>query len=164
MASFGRSGRGLALGHSQSQPGTSRATATAVIGAGSLPGGGGGLPSPSIASTATLGGSVSGTATPSTAATLAAGQGVQLHQLAESYVGKVSLRLGEAVNKVFLPMPTGPGGIVDKVAEKAEGAYGGSGVVVKGRPAPRVAKAREVGEIIAAYVQLSLSSQSWDAY
>ncbi|PRQ71939.1 hypothetical protein AAT19DRAFT_10054 [Rhodotorula toruloides] len=156
MASFGRSGRGLALGHSQSQPGTSRATATAVIGAGSLPGGGGGLPSPSIASTATLGGSVSGTATPSTAATLAAGQGVQLHQLAESYVGKVSLRLGEAVNKVFLPMPTGPGGIVDKVAEKAEGAYGGSGVVVKGRPAPRVAKAREVGEIIAAELQAAL--------
>lgn len=149
MASFGRSGRGLALGHSQSQPGTSRATATAVIGAGSLPPGG--LPSPSIPSIATLGGSVSGTATPSTAATLAAGgTGVQLHQLAESYVGKVSLRLGEAVNKVFLPMPTGPGGIVDKNAEKAEGAYGGSAVVAKGRPAPRVARAKEVGEIIAA--------------
>ncbi|BGP33936.1 hypothetical protein JCM10296v2_005745 [Rhodotorula toruloides] len=157
MASFGRSGRGLALGHSQSQPGTSRATATAVIGAGSLPGGGGGLPSPSIASIATLGGSVSGSATPSTAATLAAGgTGVHLHQLAESYVGKVSLRLGEAVNKVFLPMPTGPGGIVDKAAEKQEGAYGGSGVVVKGRPAPRVAKAREVGEIIAAELQAAL--------
>lgn len=73
-----------------------------------------------------------------------------MHQLAESYVGKVSLRLGEAVNKVFLPMPTGPGGIVDKQAEKAEGAYGGSAVVVKGRPAPRVARAKEVGEIIAA--------------
>ncbi|BGP26327.1 hypothetical protein Rt10032_c10g4359 [Rhodotorula toruloides] len=159
MASFGRSGRGLALGHSQSQPGTSRATATAVIGAGSLPGvgGGGGSASLSIASTATLGGSASGSATPVTAATLASGgTGVQLHQLAESYVGKVSLRLGEAVNKVFLPMPTGPGGMVDKQAEKAEGAYGGSAVVVKGRPAPRVAKAREVGEIIAAELQAAL--------
>jgi hypothetical protein len=80
------------------------------------------------------------------------GGGVQLHQLAESYVGKVSLRLGEAVNKVFLPIPHGPGGMPNKEMEKAEGPYGGTVASWKGRSAPRVMKAREVGDLIATYV------------
>ncbi|GAA5846180.1 hypothetical protein JCM9279_005849 [Rhodotorula babjevae] len=180
MASFGR-GRGLALGSSQSQPGTSRATATAVranslgpdvaLGGGSGAFGSGGAPasrSPVLGATPLA---HSGAATPVTAVgglagahghahalgshanVSAKGQNVQLHQLAESYVGKVGLRLGEAVNKVFLPVPTGPGGIVDKAADKAEGPFGGHAVVCKGRAAPRLARAKEVGELITAELQ-----------
>ncbi|GAA5944613.1 hypothetical protein JCM3775_005851 [Rhodotorula graminis] len=175
MASFGR-GRGLALGSSQSQPGTSRATATAVraISLGpdvALGGGGGAFGGAQPSRSPVLGATPlahSGAATPVTALggahghahalgqhanVSAKGQNVQLHQLAESYVGKVGLRLGEAVNKVFLPVPTGPGGIVDKAADKAEGPFGGHAVVCKGRAAPRLARAKEVGELITAELQ-----------
>ncbi|GAA5877384.1 hypothetical protein JCM8547_003016 [Rhodosporidiobolus lusitaniae] len=84
------------------------------------------------------------------------GGGVQLHQLAESYVGKVSLRLGEAVNKVFLPIPTGPGGIPIKEQERLEAPYGGTAAGWKGRSAPRVARSREVGELISTELQAAL--------
>ena len=182
MASFGR-GRGLALGSSQSQPGTSRATATAVransLGPDLALGGGGGgaigappsrspvlgappLAHPGAATPVTAAGGLPGAhghahALGSHANVSAKGQNVQLHQLAESYVGKVGLRLGEAVNKVFLPVPTGPGGIVDKAADKAEGPFGGHAVVCKGRAAPRLARAKEVGELITACVPLSFA-------
>ncbi|BGP50109.1 hypothetical protein JCM10450v2_006020 [Rhodotorula kratochvilovae] len=172
MASFGR---GLALGSSQSQPGMSRATATAVrasavggadYGTGALTPAGGaaaGSRSPVLGATTSFTPAAhSGTATPSSGAH-AHGHGhghhapsVQLHQLAESYVGKVGLRLGEAVNKVFLPLPTGPGGIVDKAAEKAEAPFGGHAVAWKGRAAPRLARAKEVGELITAELQAAL--------
>ncbi|SCV73999.1 BQ2448_6429 [Microbotryum intermedium] len=58
-----------------------------------------------------------------------------LHQLEESYVGKVGLKLGEAVNKVFiLGSATAPGGA--------------SEVVLNGRPAPRVTVAKQCGELV----------------
>jgi hypothetical protein len=53
-----------------------------------------------------------------------------LHNLEESYVGKVSLRLGEAVNKVFLPLA------------------GTTEIVWNGRTAPRVARTKELGELV----------------
>lgn len=56
-----------------------------------------------------------------------------MHNLEESYVGNVSLRLGDAVNKVFLP-PPGP-------IPAAE-------VYCNGRCPPRWQKARELGQII----------------
>lgn len=71
-------------------------------------------------------GPASGSATPTSHG---AGRGPALHNLEESYVGKVSLRLGEAVNKVFLA--------------------GGPGELSwKGRSAPKVDKSKEVGEIV----------------
>ncbi|GAA6033893.1 hypothetical protein JCM8097_000390 [Rhodosporidiobolus ruineniae] len=173
--------RGIALGSSQSQPGLSRSSSAAIPplslagdgtpGAGSANGAG----SPVLSGTATPAqayAAANGAAPPSGVPAPAAapatnghghghghggGQaGVQLHQLAESYIGKVSLRLGEAVNKVFLPIPTGPGGIPNKEQEKMEAPYGGSAVVVKGRTAPRVAKSREVGELISTELQAAL--------
>lgn len=62
-----------------------------------------------------------------------------LHQLEESYVGKVGSRLGEAVNRVFVPAPAG--------ATAATG-----DVVYNGRSAPKWIKAREVGGMVVSYV------------
>ncbi|GAA5999189.1 uncharacterized protein JCM10292_001653 [Rhodotorula paludigena] len=166
MASFGRGGRGLALGGTQSQPGTSRATAVGVHGAVGGAAGSAGLAGVANSSVKPNASSAahSGAATPlggTHAATPGVGgtsghASVQLHQLADSYVGKVSLRLGEAVNKVFLPPPMGAGGVLDKTAEKAEGAFGGVASTFKGRPAPRLARAKEVGEAITAELQAAL--------
>ncbi|GAA5903340.1 hypothetical protein JCM6882_008139 [Rhodosporidiobolus microsporus] len=162
--------RGLALGHSQSQPGAARSSSVPPLahghGSPALPASGAGSPvlagsgaaTPAQAYAAANGGALppaSVAATPSGAGGPSV-TGVQLHQLAESYVGKVSLRLGEAVNKVFLPIPNGPGGISNKEMERAEAPYGGSGAAWKGRPAPRVLRSREVGEMIAAELQAAL--------
>ncbi|KAM0790245.1 hypothetical protein ACM66B_005553 [Microbotryomycetes sp. NB124-2] len=75
----------------------------------------------------------SGTVTPSLGGTRAPA----LHNLEESYVGKVSLKLGEAVNKIFLP-----GGPTD--------------VAFKGRPAPKVNKTVEFADMIAQELQAAL--------
>ncbi|GAA5910521.1 hypothetical protein JCM5296_003686 [Sporobolomyces johnsonii] len=148
--------RGLALGHSVSQPGSSR---SASSGFGTGGGAHDGLASSGGAGSPVLGGGVTpGTATPSVAASSTAGQ-PQLHQLAESYVSKVSLRLGEAVNRVFLP---GQGGVAGAQADKlegvffvgaaaAQGAFGG-----KGRASPRVVRSREVGELVFSELQAAL--------
>ncbi|GAA6015200.1 hypothetical protein JCM10207_003640 [Rhodosporidiobolus poonsookiae] len=148
--------RGLALGHSQSQPGTTRAgAALATDGAATVSGGSPVLSSGTATPAQAYAAANGGTPVPSPGA--AAGPtGVQLHQLAESYVGKVSLRLGEAVNRVFLPVPTGPGGIPNKDLERAEAPYGGSGVACKGRTAPRVLRAKEAGEMMASELQAAL--------
>ncbi|BGP18318.1 hypothetical protein JCM10213_008492 [Rhodosporidiobolus nylandii] len=143
--------RGLTLGSSQSQSGAVRSSSLPPVGTGA-PVSGAGV----VGGSPVLG---SGTATPAQAyaqANGAGGGGVQLHQLAESYVGKVSLRLGEAVNKVFLPIPNGPGGIPNKEQEKAEAPYGGSAHGWKGRSAPRVLRSKEVGELIATELQAAL--------
>ncbi|KAK4049832.1 hypothetical protein OIV83_003888 [Microbotryomycetes sp. JL201] len=77
--------------------------------------------------------SASGTVTPSFGATRAPA----LHNLEESYVGKVSLKLGEAVNKIFLP-----GAPTD--------------VAFKGRPAPKIVKTVEFAEMISQELQAAL--------
>ncbi|GAA5935035.1 hypothetical protein JCM1841_000101 [Sporobolomyces salmonicolor] len=148
--------RGLALGHSVSQPGSSR---SASSGLGTGGGAHEGLVSSAGAGSPVFGGGATpGTATPSVAASSTAGQ-PQLHQLAESYVSKVSLRLGEAVNRVFLP---GQGGVAGAQADKlegiffvgaaaAQGAFGG-----KGRASPRVVRSREVGELVFSELQAAL--------
>jgi hypothetical protein len=56
-----------------------------------------------------------------------------LHNLEESYVGKVSLKLGEAVNKVFL----------------AGGGPAAGEVVYKGRSAAKVGKTKDFGDMVA---------------
>ncbi|GAA5842054.1 hypothetical protein JCM11251_001999 [Rhodosporidiobolus azoricus] len=154
--------RGLAL----SQNGAPRSSSVPPLGSPALPAsgaaspvlGGSGAATPAQAYAAANGATtVPVPAAPSGVVGHASGPtGVQLHQLAESYVGKVSLRLGEAVNKVFLPIPNGPGGIPNKEMERAEAPYGGSGAAWKGRPAPRVFRSREVGEMIAAELQAAL--------
>ncbi|KAK4050209.1 hypothetical protein OIO90_005191 [Microbotryomycetes sp. JL221] len=77
--------------------------------------------------------SSSGAATPALAGTRAPA----LHNLEESYVGKVSLKLGEAVNKIFLP-----GGPTD--------------LAFKGRPAPKVSKTIDFADMISHELQLAL--------
>jgi hypothetical protein len=56
-----------------------------------------------------------------------------VHSLEESYVGKVSARLAEAVNKVFLP---------------SSGTVLAPDLVWNGRHAPKISKAHEVGEMV----------------
>ncbi|KDE04656.1 hypothetical protein MVLG_04954 [Microbotryum lychnidis-dioicae p1A1 Lamole] len=86
--------------------------------------------SSAVTSSTSAGGTTSSTTVLSSAAVTPA-----LHQLEESYVGKVGLKLGEAVNKVFVPgSATAPGGA--------------SEVVLNGRPAPRVTMARQCGELV----------------
>ncbi|KAL8279220.1 hypothetical protein RQP46_008476 [Phenoliferia psychrophenolica] len=93
----------------------------------------------SISSLGAIGGKVTpatATPTPAGAHTPVGARGasvaIPLHNLQESYVGNVSLRLGDAVNKVFMP-PPGP------IA---------STELCNGRCPPRWMKARELGEII----------------
>lgn len=83
----------------------------------------------------------SGGATP---VTQGSGRAPALHQLEESYVGKVSLKLGEAVNRVFM----------------AGGGPTSGEIGFKGRPAPRVVKTREFGEIIVQCVPIDGSCTS----
>lgn len=66
-----------------------------------------------------------------------------VNALEESYVGKVSQRLGEAVNRMFLPGPVVPGALE---------------CVVNGRSAPKDAKGTEIGEIVREYVLVELSA------
>lgn len=94
------------LQHSASQPPLSRKS-------------GAGKKSPVLSAT-------SGSATP---LSHGGGRAPALHNLEESYVGKVSLRLGEAVNKVFL-------------------AGGAGDLSWKGRSAPKVDRSKEVGEMV----------------
>ncbi|GAA5983491.1 hypothetical protein JCM11641_005827 [Rhodosporidiobolus odoratus] len=150
--------RGLTLGHSTSQPGSARSSSLppGPAASGSVgPASAGGSPilGPGTATPAQVYAQANGATAPSGGG---GGGGVQLHQLAESYVGKVSLRLGEAVNKVFLPIPNGPGGIPNKEQERGEAPYGGSGCSWKGRSAPRVTRSREVGEVVATELQAAL--------
>ncbi|KAM0749091.1 hypothetical protein T439DRAFT_61578 [Meredithblackwellia eburnea MCA 4105] len=71
--------------------------------------------------------------------------GLPINTLSESYIGKVDLKLGEAVNKVFLP-PTG--------------IHASGDVCMKGKHSPQWLKAREVGELI----MLELRSSAHDGY
>ncbi|GAA5878903.1 hypothetical protein JCM3774_004365 [Rhodotorula dairenensis] len=158
MASISKAG--LRLTHSQSQPGTSRTGGASA--AHNQQNDASMLLSPSLAhhgnfppASSSLGASsASGTATPQPS--LGGGpasSATNIEQFAESFIAKVSLRLGEVVNRTFVPAPHGPGGAVDKQLELAEAPYGGSAVSWKGRPAPRLVKAKEFGERIAAELQ-----------
>lgn len=77
--------------------------------------------------------SQSGHATPSSQQHGSARGPAALHNLEESYVGKVSLKLGEAVNKVFL----------------AGGGPAAGEVVYKGRSAARVSRTKDFGDMVA---------------
>lgn len=162
MASISKAG--LRLAHSQSQPGTSRHHGPSAAAhhdesllplSPSLSANGGGFPlSPGLGPSSSS--AASGAATPQTSAAVASAAGgatsgsTNIEQFAESFIAKVSLRLGEVVNRTFVPAPHGPGGAVDKQLELAEAPYGGNSVNWKGRPAPRLVKAKEFGERIAA--------------
>ena len=161
MASISKAG--LRLAHSQSQPGTSRhhgPSAAAHHDESLLPSSpalsvGGGFPlspglGPSSSSAVASGAATPQTPTAAVAGGAASSSSTNIEQFAESFIAKVSLRLGEVVNRTFVPAPHGPGGAVDKQLELAEAPYGGNGVTWRGRPAPRLVKAKEFGERIAA--------------
>jgi hypothetical protein len=68
-----------------------------------------------------------------------------LHNLEESYVGKVSLKLGEAVNKIFLPLPAAMLATMGVLAMNHS-------LVWNGSTAPKVIRAKELGELLVLYV------------
>lgn len=136
--------RGLALGQSVSQPAQSRSSTST------------GVHHAPIRSSSTHSPLLppSGTTTPVSEPTrnplLATSQ---VHQLAESHVSQISLRMSETVNKVFMPSAHGAAG---QQQDKLEGTFFVPTSAVqdatggKGRPCPRVVKSREFGEMIVA--------------
>lgn len=145
--------RGLALGQSVSQPAQSRTNSSngggLVSHAHPVPVRSASIQSPHLPPH-------SGTSTPTypqndPLTALGARPASQIHQLAESHVSQISLRLSETVNKVFMPSLHGAAG---QQADKLEGAFFVPSSAVqeatggKGRPCPRVVKSREFGEML----------------
>ncbi|GAA5902734.1 uncharacterized protein JCM6883_007223 [Sporobolomyces salmoneus] len=141
--------RGLALGQSVSQPAQSRSSSVNANGGLSIP-----VRSSSVHSTL-LPHSHSGSTTPTsldpTSRSSTPALTSQVHQLAESHVSQISLRMSETVNKVFMPSAHGT---VGQQQDKLEGCFFVPSNAVqeatggKGRPCPRVVKSREFGQMI----------------
>ncbi|GAA5881248.1 hypothetical protein JCM16303_004863 [Sporobolomyces ruberrimus] len=146
--------RGLALGQSVSQPAQSRSN-----------GGGGNAastlhhPVPVRSSSSLLPPPHSGSTTPSHDSQSISRPNSQVHQLAESHVSQISLRMSETVNKVFMPSAHG---IAGQQADKLEGTFFVPSSAVqeatggKGRPCPRVMKSREFGEMLVTELQAAV--------
>lgn len=143
--------RGLALGQSVSQPAQSRSSNTTTTS-----GGGGTIPHAPVRSASTHPSllpshshSHSGTTTPISEPPIRSTS--QIHQLSESHVSQISLRMSETVNKIFMPSLHGTQG---QQQDKLEGCFFVPTSTVqeatggKGRPCPRVVKSREFGEMI----------------
>ncbi|GAA5961667.1 hypothetical protein JCM3765_000468 [Sporobolomyces pararoseus] len=143
--------RGLALGQSVSQPAQSRSSSsTATTTNGPT------IPHAPVRSASTHPSllpshshSHSGTTTPISEPPIRSTS--QIHQLSESHVSQISLRMSETVNKVFMPSLHGAQG---QQQDKLEGCFFVPTSTVqeatggKGRPCPRVIKSREFGEMI----------------
>ncbi|GAA5937602.1 uncharacterized protein JCM15063_002064 [Sporobolomyces koalae] len=148
--------RGLALGQSVSQPAQSRSSASSTN-ASAMPNA---LAGSNKVSSMAPPLSHSGTTTPTylphgdplaSLSTTTPRTNSHVHQLAESHVSQISLRLSETVNKVFMPSAHGTAGVQ---ADKLEGTFFVPSSAVqeatggKGRPCPRVIKSREFGEML----------------
>ncbi|GAA6023809.1 hypothetical protein JCM11491_000553 [Sporobolomyces phaffii] len=155
--------RGLALGQSVSQPAQSRAAASGSTPAATvvpLTHAHSGATTPTLAESGASSLASSSTAAPGGAR---ASTAPHVHQLAESHVSQISLRMSEMVNKVFMPSAHGTAG---QQADKLEGAFFVPSSAVqeatggKGRPCPRVVKSREFGETLVA----ELHAANHDSY